>query len=157
MSHFITGRKYVHFIYWSKKCPSIICPSKICPSKKRPGAGKYVQQNVPMTRLEPGACGIGSDSTAKEGNLPRQLQTPSMWLLRNFTYCKNAWNAVISRSYLSLWIRWASTWGRKKRSRPWLRRRFRCSPSSRWRQHLHRQMKVGSRNDSQWKQGKTIC
>ena len=33
MSHFITGRKYVHFIYWSKKCPSIICPSK-----KRPGA-----------------------------------------------------------------------------------------------------------------------
>ena len=33
MSHFITGRKYVHFIYWSKKCPLIICPSK-----KRPGA-----------------------------------------------------------------------------------------------------------------------
>ena len=28
MSHFITGRKYVHFAYWSKECPS----------KKRPGA-----------------------------------------------------------------------------------------------------------------------
>ena len=38
MSHFITGRKYVHFACWSKKCPSKICPSKIRPSKKRPGA-----------------------------------------------------------------------------------------------------------------------
>ena len=47
MSHFITGRKYVPFyfwskicplLYWSKKCPSKKCPSKKRPSKKRPGA-----------------------------------------------------------------------------------------------------------------------
>ena len=47
MSHFINGRKYVPFyfwskicplLYWSKKCPSKKCPSKKRPSKKRPGA-----------------------------------------------------------------------------------------------------------------------
>ena len=34
MSHFITSQKYVHFIYWSKKCPSKKCPGAILtPSK----------------------------------------------------------------------------------------------------------------------------
>ena len=35
-----------HFIYRSKKCPSIICLSKICPSKKRPGAIPLAWQSL---------------------------------------------------------------------------------------------------------------
>ena len=60
MSHFITGRKYVPFyfwskicplLYWSKKCPSKKCPSKKRPSKKRPGALLLIRELVHFKRL----------------------------------------------------------------------------------------------------------